>query len=144
MDPADIKWVCLPKFHNEISNRGTHIIGGEWDQECHEKSINVTKLTGRDRGIYKVKNYRFYTCVRDWILNECSWDDTPRYTYDLDTKGQWKAENRKQKLRDLLASIKNNGYLSQHHISDLERERERERVGLTLTGCLLLKNLKLK
>ena len=123
-DPYKTIWVPLqqiermhvPNFYLRFSAFGTFVLSGEWDNAHSEEEIGFKFHESEKVG--KIENYLVYQSVRQWLKEDVEWEDTWWAKTLRERNGVSAAAAKHEKLRNLAASIKENGYQVQQALKN--------------------------
>lgn len=114
VDPSDVDNRIYPWFQLELSDFGTYVFDGSWDEDYSSETIGYTPSS-----LYLVvplEDTLFFDTVKDWINRDAEWNDTEWYSLDIRNKSKNKADKRENKIKNIYKSMNSEGYLSQREL----------------------------
>lgn len=121
VDPAEINYICDPELNSQVSEHGTHVVGGDWDE--FDESDDPWILTdGKNK---RYDTYIFHRSLKDHFCHNVPWSETKLYR--LVETGKYESghyqdvealHNRLSEIEQLFERMNERGYQTQRELAD--------------------------
>lgn len=120
VDPDEIERMVIPRFQSDHYDRGTHVIGGDWDTKTIDETFVSTwevqkKYTRRVNA--PIHKYGLYNAMYKLLKTDTQWEETNYYQYKIQQgTNQSRLIREKENIEQLSRRIRD-GYKSQEELS---------------------------
>lgn len=119
IDPTEVEQRIYPYIGIELSEYGTHVCGGNWDQRYTNNTIQyLPDIPHNSHLVFPLEESLFFATIRSWIETDIEWKKTEWYELDIQYKSVEKANQRLYQIQTLYEEISSGNYLSQATLSN--------------------------